>query len=201
MKNIILSCLILTGFMMLTPRPSYALRYDLVPPSGDLQRGQEIQFTININTESTAVSSTQIGMTYDTQYLQYISTVPGDAMTNVSVSQLETGKLLFSGSNTSGYTGSGVFAYVNFKIIAGSPGETELCVLWAPSPTTAPAQATSAPVPTALPRTGNIERTTVGGTIGVVLLIGALLFYVFFNRHRYRIIRSRKKLPSQPKRQ
>lgn len=184
--------------LVIAAKPSFALKYDLVPPSGDLQRGQQIQFTINIDTEGTSVSSTQIGMTYNTQYLQYVSTVPGNAMTNVSVSQPDTGKLLFSGSNPSGYSGSDVFAYVNFTIIAGSPGSTELCVLWAPSPTAAPTTVTgTTPVPTALPVTGNVERTAAGGIVGGVFLAAALSFYLLSHRHHYHVKRHGKKLSNQ----
>jgi len=192
----------LTGFLLLVtlfilPSRSLALKYDLIPPSGQLQRGQDIQFTINIDTEGASVSSTQIGMDYETQYLQYISLVPGSTMTTVSVSQLNNNKLLFSGSNASGFTGTGVFAYVNFKIIAESPGETELCVLWAPSPTSAP-QATSipaSPAPTALPTTGIVKKTTIIATVGAIFLLGSvMLLYAAFNQRYKTTLTDNKKL-------
>ncbi|NCO88916.1 hypothetical protein GW881_03295, partial [Candidatus Roizmanbacteria bacterium] len=76
-------------------QPAFAIKYDLIPPSGELTRGQQIQFTINIDSEGTSIATTQIGMTYETTVLEYVSTVPGDAMGTVSVSQLESGKILF----------------------------------------------------------------------------------------------------------
>jgi len=193
-------CLILT---LIVFSPSvFAIKYDLIPPSGELTRGQQIQFTINIDSEGTSITTTQIGMTYETTALEYVSTVPGDAMGTVSVSQLETGKILFSGTNPGGFSGAGTFAYVNFKIIAAASGETQLCVLWAPqtNPTTPPSQPTSAPdapQPTALPRTGEIKNQ-IGYITGSLLfgLIG-LGGIMYLNNSRYQI--SSKKSQSHKK--
>ena len=193
-------CLILT---LIVFSPSvFAIKYDLILPSGELTRGQQIQFTINIDSEGTSITTTQIGMTYETTALEYVSTVPGDAMGTVSVSQLETGKILFSGTNPGGFSGAGTFAYVNFKIIAAASGETQLCVLWAPqtNPTTPPSQPTSAPdapQPTALPRTGEIKNQ-IGYITGSLLfgLIG-LGGIMYLNNSRYQI--SSKKSQSHKK--
>jgi len=191
-------CLILT---LIVFSPSvFAIKYDLIPPSGELTRGQQIQFTINIDSEGTSITTTQIGMTYETTALEYVSTVPGDAMGTVSVSQLETGKILFSGTNPGGFSGAGTFAYVNFKIIAAASGETQLCVLWAPqtNPTTPPSQPTSAPdapQPTALPRTGEIKNQIgylAGGALfGLIGLGGA----IYLNRNRYQRVSPKKSHP------
>jgi len=208
MKNIIKSLLInffllIGAFLFFNIRPTMAIRYDLIPPSGELSRGQQIQFTINIDSEGTSISTTQIGMTYETTALEYVSTVPGDAMGTVSVSQLETGKILFSGTNPSGFSGAGTFAYVNFKIIAAASGETQLCVLWAPptNPTTppnqptSPPQSTGAPQPTALPRTGEIKNQIgylAGGVLfGLMGLGGA----VYLNSGRYQQISQKNTNP------
>lgn len=193
-------CLILT---LIVFSPSvFAIKYDLILPSGELTRGQQIQFTINIDSEGTSITTTQIGMTYETTALEYVSTVPGDAMGTVSVSQLETGKILFSGTNPGGFSGAGTFAYVNFKIIAAASGETQLCILWAPqtNPTTPPSQPTSAPdapQPTALPRTGEIKNQ-IGYITGSLLfgLIG-LGGIMYLNNSRYQI--SSKKSQSHKK--
>lgn len=118
-------------------RPSFATQFDLIPPSGTLQRGQDITFTINIDTEGTSLTSIQSGLTYDSTLLQYVSVTAGAAMNSVvgDTSTYGTGKVLFTGSNTAGFNGTGVFATVVFTIIAQSSGSTEICTLWLPEPT------------------------------------------------------------------
>ena len=191
----VIFCLVF--LFILRIQPAFAIKYDLIPPSGELTRGQQIQFTINIDSEGTSIATTQIGMTYETTVLEYVSTVPGDAMGTVSVSQLESGKILFSGTNPGGFSGAGTFAYVNFKIIAAASGETQLCVLWAPqtNPTTPPTQPTIAPQPTALPRTGEIKNQIgylAGGALfGLIGLGGA----IYLNRNRYQRVSPKKSHP------
>ncbi len=149
MKKIWLISSIVLFFFFFYPRlwsVVYAIRFSLIAPSGQLYRGQTVRFTITIDTQGVNVTSTQIGMTYDTQYLEYVGVTAGDAMTAVSASQLGGGRLLLSGENSSGFTGQGTFAYVDLKIIATAPGATELCVLWAPSVTPSPQPTT--PLPT-----------------------------------------------------
>lgn len=152
----------------------YALNFDLVAPSGELQRGQEVKFTINIDTEEKSYSSTQIGMTYETQYLEYVSVSPGDAFTTVSTTPAGDGKIIITGSSSSPYSGSGVFAYVTFKIIAAGPGSTQLCALFNPEITP-----TSPPNPTALPTTGvvaNISQIILGSVFLALASAGFIIF-------------------------
>lgn len=136
-------------FFLVTP--SFATKFDLIPPSGELQRGQDITFTININTEGTSETSIQSGLTYDSALLQYVSVTAGAAMNSVvaDTATYGTGKILLTGSNTAGFNGTGVFATVVFKIIAQSAGSTEICTLWLPepSPTAIPTQPYATPVP------------------------------------------------------
>ncbi|MGB9883108.1 MAG: cohesin domain-containing protein [Microgenomates group bacterium] len=136
---------------------THALTFDLVAPEGQLQRGQEVKFTININTEGKSYSSVMIGMTYQTQYLQYISVSPGNTFSTVSMTPAGDGKMIINGSSTSPYSGTGVFAYVTFKIIATDSGSTQLCALFNPdiTPTIAPTTLhQSTTLPTALPTSG-----------------------------------------------
>ncbi len=155
--------------------------YELIAPSGTLTRGQDVTFTINMDTQGTSVSNAQVGLSYQTQYLQYVSATPGDATTSVDVSNQGDGKLVFTGSNPTGFKGKGTFANVTFKLIADSPGSTELCTLFAPSsPTATPAPGNPTPttrLPTSIPRTG---ETTFGNTIavmGLVCIIAAVGFF------------------------
>jgi len=175
-------------FFLFIPSPIYAVRFDLIapqPPEGGFMRGQTVQFTINIDTQGETINSTQIGMTYDTRYLEYVSTTPGNAMSSVSTDNLGDGKLLFNGENQSGFSGEGTFAYVNFRIIAQAPGETELCVLWNPESSPTPSsQPNSSPQPTSYqsnptpppPRSGEIRGVYTSSFFGLIFISIFLLF-------------------------
>ncbi|MCX6730613.1 MAG: cohesin domain-containing protein [Candidatus Roizmanbacteria bacterium] len=171
--------------------PSYAVNFDLIPPSGTLERGQNITFTINIDTQGTAVTSTQTGLTYDSTLLQYVSTTAGAAMNAVVADDTTygTGKVLLTGTNTAGYNGTGVFATVIFTIIAQNPGSTEVCTLWMPTPTGTPAPTptvgpsptpmpTLPPQPTALPQTGiaDSRNTAIVFAISFIAAAGGVFY-------------------------
>jgi len=173
-------------FPLFFSAPVLAVKYSLVAPSGNLIRGQTVRFTINIDTQGASVKTGQIGMTYETTPLEYVSTTPGTAMTTVSTSQLGGGKLVFSGENASGFSGQGIFAYVDFKIIAQSSGSTQLCVLWAPSTTptpipTSPPGATAAPTSppqvTNFPTSGETGKGLIATSIGIGFFT---LFGIFY---------------------
>lgn len=173
------------GFMAYASS-AYALTFDLVAPTGELVRDQEVKFTVNIDTEGKSLSSTAIGMTYETQYLEYISVTPGDTFTTVSSDVQESGKLIITGTSTTPYSGSGVFAYVTFKIIATGPGSTELCALFnpvTPTPTTPPPGApTSPPAPTDLPKTGQGSSTMRGALVALLFFAAAGAGFLMFKK-------------------
>lgn len=179
-KKILLASFFFLLTFIAIPSSVMATTFDLIAPTGQLTRGQEVKFTINIDTETTSLSSTSIGMTYDTQYLEYVSVTPGNAFTTVSADVQTGGKLIITGSSNSPYSGSGVFAYVTFKLIATQSGSTQLCVLFNPAsttptptlgPTSTPGPGT--PVPTSLPKTGQSEPMTKGIIFASVFLIVA----------------------------
>lgn len=159
-------------FAFIFAYPAHAIRYNLVAPSGQLTRGQDVQFTIEIDTQGETITSTQVGLSYDTRYLEYLSTVPGNAMGTVTVSPYEAGKLLITGTNTAGFTGSSTYAFVTFKLIAQAPGSTELCALFEPKPTTPPVPTSPVVLPTRLPRSGNESPSILGGLFGVLFVLG-----------------------------
>ncbi len=158
-------------------RPVLATKYDLIAPSGTLQRGTDVKFTITIDTEGQAVANPLIGMTYKSDALQYISIVPGNTYTNISITPDASNNLVVSGSSDKPFTGSGDFAYVTFKIIATAPGSTDLCVLFAPTITPTPgATSPSVAQPTALPKTGETssgKKSLIFG-LGFLILTGVL---------------------------
>ncbi len=172
-----------------------ATQFDLIAPSGELTRGESYDFIINIDTQGESLTSIQIGMTYETEYLEYEGITPGNTFPVVSAQQLGGGKLLITGESQTPFSGAGVFAYVRFKLIATAPGESQLCVLWAPeSPTdtptpppnatptnTPPPGSTSTPVPptpTALPKTGSTRTRKTFQYLGVALMVLSIPFII-----------------------
>lgn len=177
MKKLLIYVFGVIAFFSLSALPVRATTFDLIAPTNQLQSGQNAQFTININTEGQTITSTAVGMTYDTSVLQYVSATPGSTFSTVSTDVQDGGKLVLTGTSTSGYSGTGSFAVVTFKIIATSPGSTTVCALFNPSTPTA----TPAPViPTALPKTGFIDQTAKGALLGLGFFsLAALGFFVF----------------------
>lgn len=175
--------------------PIYATKFDLVPPSGTLTRGQDITFTINIDTEGTSVSSVQSGLTYDSTLLQYVSATPGAAMNAIvaDTTTYGTGKVLFTGTNNTGYNGTGVFATVVFTIIAQSSGSTEICTLWLPTPTATPGPTalpvtiapTLPPQPTALPVTGSSDSRNTAILLAVSFFAAAGGVFYLSQKQKY----------------
>lgn len=165
MKSVVLCFLFVVAALFVYTPSSFATRFDLIPPAGELQRGQDITFTINVDTEGVSVTSEQAGLTYDSALLQYVSVAAGAAMNSVvaDTSTYGTGKILFTGTNTAGFNGTGVFATVVFKIIAQSSGSTEICTLWLPEPTP-----TIAPTPTLGPSPTLGPPPTAGPSCGTV---------------------------------
>ena len=177
---------------------TFATKFDLVPPTGDLQRGQNITFTINIDTEGTSVTSIQSGLTYDATLLQYVSVTAGAAMSSIvaDTTTYGSGKVLFTGTNNAGYNGTGVFATVIFTIIAQSSGSTEICSLWLPtatptpnpSPTVGPSPTpgpTAPPQPTALPQTGTTDSKNIALIFAVSFFVAAGGIFYLSQKQKY----------------
>ncbi len=154
LRRVVFLMIIFFVLASFNPGKVFALSYSLIPPSGSLKQGQEVQFIITIDTGSSTVTTGSVGLSYETQYLQYITTTAGDAMNSVTVTQPSSNQLILNGTNSGGFSGQGDFAFVKFKIIADAPGSTELCALFipTPSPTTPPG---TTPNPTSPPNPTN----------------------------------------------
>jgi hypothetical protein len=180
-KYFLITVIIVIFFLI--PNKAYAIKFDLIAPqptADGFKRGQTVQFTINIDTQNQTVNSTQIGMTYDTRYLEYVSTTSGNAMTSVATENLGEGKLLFNGENNAGFSGQGTFANISFKIIAQAPGSTELCVLWNPETTPTATPPASTPYPTTSPpppTSGEVKGVFTNSFFGLIFISIFLLFF------------------------
>lgn len=169
-RYIILLVVCLFIFNLLsTPTNAQTATFSLTAPTGTLQRGQNVDFTISINTNGQTINSTSVGMTFDTQVLEFVSAAPGNTLTTVNAQKQDGGKIIFTGTNTNGFSGSGTFATVTFKIIATAPGSTELCVLFTPGETPTPNPTSSAP--TTLPKTGSLNQVSQGVIVGFALIL------------------------------
>jgi len=186
MKKILKILIFLFFVFQLLTKSVYATTFNLIAPSGELTRGQEVTFTITIDTQGESLTSTIIGLEYDTQYLEFTSAEPGDTFASISSEEAGEGRLLLTGNSDPAFSGSGVFSYVKFKLIAQSPGSTELCALFNPEPTptpTTPPQPTSTPVPTELPKTGSFTKNkpiiiaSLALTLFPIFLLGVSKLY------------------------
>lgn len=173
--GVLLGILLFVVIVFVPIAQAATIRFALAAPQGQLQRGQNADFTIAVDTNNQTITTTTIGMTYDATLLEYVTTKPGNTFTDVQATVQSTGKIVFTGTNAAGYSGTGTFAVVTFKLIATSSGSTELCVLVSPDETTPaptqPPQTTSPPRPTALPQTGATDQFQQGAIIGAGILL------------------------------
>lgn len=184
-KKYLLKIFLLISFLFFFNKKVFALKYSLIAPSGTLERNNNYEFIINIDTQGESITNGIIGMNYDTQYLEYVTINPGETMTSISTSQPENGKLIITGNNNAGFSGTGTFAKVTFKLIAGAPGETELCVLWNPESEPTPTSEitpTTIIQPTSLPKTGAVKKTMIITTFGAFFLIIFGISYFFIKK-------------------
>jgi uncharacterized protein YggU (UPF0235/DUF167 family) len=105
---------------------SAASSFSLVAPSGQLSRGQDVQFTINIDTAGETIDAAAMALRYDTAYLKYVGIQPGDATTSVSGTESSSGVVNIE-AQSSAFSGTGTFAVITFNIIAEQSDSTQLC--------------------------------------------------------------------------
>jgi len=181
MRRLFVIIIFLMGILFVFPGLTQAVTFDLLAPSGQLSRGQDVRFTVNIDTEGRSFTSTQIGMTYDVNVIEYVSTSPGNTFTTVAADPQDGGRIVITGSSTTGYSGSGSFAIVTFRIIAQSSGSTQLCTLFNPANPT-PTSTPLTPRPTALPKTGSFAESGRGIISGLAMILIAVVSLILFKK-------------------
>jgi len=187
-NNLLIKIIFLFSLIFFFPRTAYGVDFNLFGPTEVLQRGQTVVFRIEIDTQNQTLNSTQIKSNYETKYLEYLNTTPGDTFSTITADPSENGLLLITGTSSSGFSGQGTFAYLNFKLIAEAPGSTQLCSLQAttqppPSNPTSPPQPTNPPQPTTLPKSGSTQKTTTALLVGTAFILGAISIFVFKNHY------------------
>lgn len=181
-KSVVFFALMFACFL-LTGKPVHALKFNLIQPNPQVNRGDTIKFQITVDTEGQSMQSTSIGISYTATDLQFVSAEPGNTFANISATtgtapNPSYSAIIVSANSPSAYSGSGTFAYVNFKLIATSPGSTQLCSLFSPVTATAAPTApksTQGSTPSALPKTGSVQTTVLGGIAGMLLVAMAAL--------------------------
>lgn len=187
MKKIFWGLLFFVLFLIVPVHSVHAVKFNLIAPDGTFKRGDNIKFTIRVDTEGAAVTSTSVGMSYENDALQFVSSDPGNTFPNINTLTSDATKLLINGSTNADtpFKGTGTYATVTFKIIAATSGSTQLCSLFTPGPTTGanptspqytPLPTTTVIRPSALPKTGSTSMMVIGSSIGFTLLAGALMF-------------------------
>ena len=177
--NIVKKFLFISFFFLFifSSKSVLATTFDLYASTpGPYNRGQEVIFTVNIDTEGETLTNTAIGMTYDTRYLEFINTLPGQTFSTVTTDNLGNGKLVFYGQSSTGFSGAGKYVDVVFKLISQAPGSTELCVLWNPEVTSTPQPPTTTPAP---PVSGEGKQVFTLSLIGVTMVGGSILTFLF----------------------
>lgn len=132
-------------FSLAFPVKIQALSMSIEAPSQQLERDKEYDFVVTIDTQNSAITTTQGRVTYETQYLQFVSLTNGNFFASTTHTEEATGVIVLTGTNSSPKTGSGTFAIIRFKLIATAPGSTTLCAI-------APITPTGTPAPTAPPQ-------------------------------------------------
>ena len=107
-----------------------AAKFRLSAPSGTLQRGGPVSLIINIDTEGGNLAEAATGASYDPSLLRFNSVTAGNTFPQVSSSVISEGKIKITGTNAQGFSGNGIFATLNFTIIAQSPGSAQFCTLF-----------------------------------------------------------------------
>lgn len=172
---------VLGTLLLLANTPVYAANFELIQPSGTINRGDTIKFEVQVNTQGESIKNIQVGVSYRTQELQYVGVEAGNTFTTVTGTDQPGTGVIINASHPTGYSGSGVFAYVSFKLIATSPGSTQLCSLFTPPSPTVTQPPSASPTPTALPRTGGSSTYVPAIMIGLALV--ATSGYVLMKRN------------------
>ena len=152
-KTLWLFFLFLAFFSLVFPSQTQAISMTIEAPSEQLVRGEEYDFVVTIDTFNTAIATTQGRVTYETQYLQFVSLTNGNFFASTTYIEESTGVILLTGTNNTAKTGSGTFAIIRFKLIATAAGSTTLCAI-------APVTPTSTPAPSAPPQSCSLACTS-----------------------------------------
>lgn len=170
-----------------------ATRFTIVAPTGTLQSGTQVPFTINIDTEGTTLTTTQTDVQLNPTYIQFQGVTPAALFPTLAVSNPSADTVRIAGTvetGTSGVNGTGTFATMIARMTATSSGTTTLAsIVSLPTltltpttpitpttviyPTNTPVVNTPPPI-SELPRTGTTENITMGIGIGIIFVLSGL---------------------------
>ena len=131
MKTKLLTNLIAALTVLIFPASAFAASLSLSPTSGTFNKGCSFSLQINLNTSGVATDGTDAIVQYDQSKITATSISSGTIYSDYPGNSVDdsTGKATVSGlaSVSSPYSGSGVLATVNFKVLDNAPaGATQL---------------------------------------------------------------------------
>lgn len=166
-KISLLFFLILTTFFIAFPAKTQAISMTIDAPTEQLVRGEEYDFVVTIDTFNTAIATTQGRVTYETQYLQFVSLTNGNFFQSTTYTEESSGTIILTGTNSTAKTGSGTFAIIRFKLIATAAGSTTLCAI-------VPITPTGTPAPSAPPQSCTLACTSNANCAGGLSCINSM---------------------------
>lgn len=120
-KKIFFSLLFFTLLFFVGAKETLAAKLYFNPASKDVTTGETFTASVMLDTQGEAASSTDAIVLYDSAKLTVVSASLGDLFANkIQEDYLTTGKVIFRATAPSGspFTGSGVFAAIQFKAFA-----------------------------------------------------------------------------------
>lgn len=167
---------VITFLFLAAPSVFAAPSYSLVAPSTGITRGQNVQFTIRIDTAGESVTNTTAGLRYDTKYLKYVGVQAGEAATSVTGTESTTGEIILNGTSNN-FSGEGAYAHVTFTIVADAPGGTQICSVFTPSnsPSSNASTTSTQSRPSTLPQSGAAETTLLAMIAATFAISGGFL--------------------------
>jgi hypothetical protein len=123
------ACTAFAAALFVSPALASAATLSLSPTTGSHAVGDTFDVTINVDTSSVATNGTDAYVRFDSTVLEVVDAntgtegvqiTPGSIYSQTSYNLVESGKISFSGSKSSGsagYSGSGVLATIKFRAL------------------------------------------------------------------------------------
>jgi len=107
--------------MFVTATSANAASLSVTPATGNFTINQEFDVNIMLDTEGEEVTGTDVTLNYDATKLKVVTLTPGTIFGSYPIKSASAGVITFTGIITTGsqtgYTGSGTFGTVKFKVL------------------------------------------------------------------------------------
>jgi|GEM_PF-1936617 len=120
-QNILSLIFVFTFLFVIAPKYVNAASLSVLPATGNFTLNQEFDVNILIDTEGEQVTGTDVTLKYDSTKLDVVTLTPGTIFGSYPIKSASAGVITFTGIITTGsqagYTGSGTFGTVKFKVL------------------------------------------------------------------------------------